>query len=662
MINILDRRRVLMAVWFAVLPHVIFMPPRLMLPTLALLFSSSYFWGHLGKRVPSWLIGVMGPLAAWIIFQSYKSWTGLEPGLALLVWVLALKLLETKAQRDIVVLTWLVAALILGELLVTQNLFTTAYGFLGLAMVIWLLGLGNSPVDTSPRLIELRHIVPSFRLLKLSAPITLILFVVFPRIPLNPLARMQFLPEAKVGFNDEIRPGDIAELARTDRTAFRVRFMSNQAPAIEKMYWRGAVLSVTDGFSWIKSSRSRTLVVLQPKIEASADNIEHEILLEPSGNRWLFALDRPLSLTSDSMREAQLPRYGQTFVASQSINKRQAYRVLSSLEFAGLSTNADDLERETRMRAKFSPEIIALASELGKATTEEMTIIGNILDYFHREGFLYTLEPGKMDSLDQFLFGARKGFCEHFASATAILLRLNGIPARVVVGFHGGVYNRYSGFWTVGYRDAHAWVEAWVKGKGWIRIDPTKSIAPGRIELGSQDFAAGRSVASVNNNDSSGDDSKRDLRWLLREAYFIVDGINSRWNIALVSYDFEYQMEFLQRFAFSVDEKTLAFVILLLAGAVIAAYFLYLQRTLHRLDDPILTQYNRIIRRLRRFELEPNLGEGPLDFAERCAKKLPISASKIKAVLTYYTQLRYGRMTVSPDEIRELGRRIRDLP
>ena len=108
-----------------------------------------------------------------------------------------------------------------------------------------------------------------------------------------------------------------------------------------------------------------------------------------------------------------------------------------------------------------------------------------MLDWFHREPFFYTLAPPLLGAnpVDEFLFGTRRGFCEHYASAFVVMLRAAGIPARVVTGYQGGTINPSGDYMIVRQSDAHAWAEALIGGQ-WRRLDPTAAVAPSRIQLG----------------------------------------------------------------------------------------------------------------------------------------------------------------------------------
>jgi hypothetical protein len=105
-------------------------------------------------------------------------------------------------------------------------------------------------------------------------------------------------------------------------------------------------------------------------------------------------------------------------------------------------------------------------------------------------------DPPGVDSVDQFLFVRRQGFCEHIASGMAILLRAVGIPTRLAVGFDSGSHNLLTGYYDVHESDAHAWVEVGYPQIGWIEYDPTHSVPPAAGGFGAS-FLAGELIAKI---------------------------------------------------------------------------------------------------------------------------------------------------------------------
>ena len=144
--------------------------------------------------------------------------------------------------------------------------------------------------------------------------------------------------------------------------------------------------------------------------------------------------------------------------------------------------------RDTRLPPQSqSAQRCCLAQQLRGAHPDDMDFARAVLDMFRRAAVL--LHPdgrrrSAQDSVDEFLFETRRGFCGHYASAFAALMRAAGIPARVVTGYQGGTFNRYADYWILRQSDAHAWNEIWIEGRGWVRIDPTSAIAPERVERG----------------------------------------------------------------------------------------------------------------------------------------------------------------------------------
>lgn len=170
-------------------------------------------------------------------------------------------------------------------------------------------------------------------------------------------------------------------------------------------------------------------------------------------------------------------------------------------------------------------------------------LVNMALSQLKNGGYRYTLEPGVFGqhSADEFWFDRKQGFCEHITSAFVVLMRALGIPARVVTGYQGGEYNRLGGFWVVRQRDAHAWSEVWLAGEGWVRVDPTAALAPGRINA-SQSLAVpvGMVAAALG---AFTPNFRLQLRWLW-------DAMNDQWNQWVVYYTQNSQFQLLRALGF----------------------------------------------------------------------------------------------------------------
>ena len=126
----------------------------------------------------------------------------------------------------------------------------------------------------------------------------------------------------------------------------------------------------------------------------------------------------------------------------------------------------------------YAPLYAAAERIAGKATNPYAATVA--LEAWLRSsgGFVYDEQPPHgpgAPPLVQFVTKTKRGYCQHFAGAMALMLRYLGIPARVAAGFTSGSYDAKRGTWTVYDRDAHTWVEVWFKGYGWLPFDPTPS-------------------------------------------------------------------------------------------------------------------------------------------------------------------------------------------
>jgi len=213
-----------------------------------------------------------------------------------------------------------------------------------------------------------------------------------------------------------------------------------------------------------------------------------------------------------------------------------------------------------------------------------------MMNLFLESEFFYTLKPGTYGThmIDEFLFERRKGFCAHYASSLAFLLRVVGIPSRVVIGYHGGELNKLGGHMVINQYDAHAWVEAWHADEGWVRLDPTAMVVPWRVLIGVEEMMRQSSNSEVPSLQGS----------LLRNNVVgnglrqFVDFANYRWSKYVVNFDQDTQRNLMEK---AFDEPSLTKLISLMVmsiGAVLCAIALAL---LWQTRDRNRSQEDRIL-------------------------------------------------------------------
>jgi protein-glutamine gamma-glutamyltransferase len=319
----------------------------------------------------------------------------------------------------------------------------------------------------------------------LGAPIMLALFLLFPRMA--PLWGVPNDGMGTSGLSEEMRVGDIAELALDDSIALRVRF-DGRPPPSGLIYFRGPVLSQFDGRQWqpLESGFPGNLR-LRSELRPGGEPVSYEVTMEPNRRRWLFVLEAATTAPELPGNRVRMTDELQ-WVTQRPIGSLVRYRAQSHLDFGHGPLEASlGLQDHLQLPPGFNPRTMALAQELrrthGAGPEHARALVDAVLDRLRTGGYVYTLEPGVygQHTADEFWFDRKRGFCEHIASAFVVLMRAMDIPARVVTGYQGGEMNGVDGYWTVRQRDAHAWTEVWLQGEGWVRVDPTGAVFPGRV-------------------------------------------------------------------------------------------------------------------------------------------------------------------------------------
>ena len=619
-------------------------------------------------RMPAWNTGLFAVLAAWRlwrvhrgddrppprwavvlialavlpgVYASFGTITGRQAGVALLALLSAIKLLETRDLRDAYVLSYLGFFLVITNVLFDQGIATGLYMLaVVVVMTATLIALGGSP-GRSPAMGVAMHLRQAAVLVAQAVPLMLVLFVLFPRVP-GPIWGLPSDAFAGVtGLSDEMTPGRISSLSQSDAVAFRVSFRGEPPPPRER-YWRGPVLDVTDGRRWSRGARRpRPLPV---RFERRGAPHDYEVTLEPHGERWLFALDLPAALPPNALMSDALE-----IRAVRDVRARRRYPMRSYTAYALAPERTAQAFDNLLLPAGHHAGARALALAWRAETGGAAALVEHALRWFGTQGFRYSLTPPRLegDPVDRFLFETRVGFCEHYASAFVVLMRAAGLPARVVTGYQGGEVNPLGGYLLVRQRDAHAWSEVWLAGRGWVRVDPTAAVAPVRIEQG-MDAAipptVGPAALGITPAPAVADTMRR-----LRQA---VDAVRASWNAWVLGYGPQHQREVLERAGLDGGSvATLVLALTVVLAALLAALAAWMFRRRDR-REPARALYDAFCARLARRGLARRPEEGPRDFARRAAAARPDLAEDIHAVTESYVALRYAAGGADPALLR----------
>jgi transglutaminase-like putative cysteine protease len=585
----------------------------------------TYSGNPLPKRWLLTLITVAGLLG---VVVNFRVLFGREAAVTLLMLMVTLKLLELRATRDAMVLIYLSCFIVITNFFYSQSIPTALYMLATLIVVVmaWI-HLHAQNIAFKPRLR-----IAAILLLQ-AIPLTLILFVLFPRIqgPLWGLPQDAF---ASSGLDDKMSPGSLSRLSLSDAVAFRVSY-ANKPPTREQMYWRGPVLWHFDGRTWTPGN---TTYSVAPQFTELDQAIDYSVTLEPHNKAWLFTLDMPNKI---SVPASLTPDF--QVLGKEPVNSRLRYEARSHLDFhANLREAEQQIQRALQLPRSLNPQAIQLAATLRAGAENDAAMIRNTLSYFNQQDFQYTLEPPLLgiNGIDDFLFSTKKGFCEHYASAFVFLMRAAHIPARVVTGYQGGEFNYLGNYYIVRQSDAHAWTEVWLGERGWVRVDPTAVIAPARVQTNAaaavpaSEAAALPFMARVLNNPPQWLSNLR-LNW---------DILAFQWNQWVLGYNTERQFAFLTSLGMkAITWQNMAIIMTTGIWLVIGLFALFMLRHLFaRQSDKVQAAWLKLCRKLAKAGLPRAAHEGAQDYAARIAAVRPELADTIHDLAMRYIALRYG--------------------
>lgn len=612
----------------AAAPHLLAMPVWLSASILALcawrLLAARQRW----RPPPALLRLSLATLALALIVVAFGGLWGRRTATALLCMMLAAKMLEMFTMRDLRLVASVCFFLIATQFLFNERLVYLVYLVGGsLAATIALTRIQD--MHARPRLNTPHSEWPGIRsaawLLLMAAPVALTLFVLFPRLAQPLWGLPDQAMDGRTGLSDEMSPGSISNLFLDDSPAFRVEF-DGPPPPPEARYWRGPVLWDFDGSTWTRpffgDMPSRQFV---PEGQRSWS---YRVQLEPHERRWLFVLDFPVSGPDQALISVD-----HQMLHRHPVTTLMQYQAVSNPDFTDMPELSPNLHAmATRLPENRNPRTAALAAELRQRYPRDHDLIRSVLNWFREESFYYSLRPAPLGQhgADEFLFDLRSGFCEHYASAFAVLMRAAGIPTRVVTGYQGGFWQDGGNYLLVRQSDAHAWNEVWLEGSGWTRVDPTAAVSPARIEQGA------RSVI----------DAPRhwlDYHWIrdLRDRY---DRIQHLWNRWVLGFDHRRQQRLLERLGLpdltTEQIALLMMLMLLLVSAPLGWLLLRARRAKPRSEAE--RAWLSLLGKVHRTGLVKRAGETPLEFAGRVVQSGVRGGEDFARLAQRYCHIHYG--------------------
>ncbi len=544
------------------------------------------------------------------------------------------------------------------------------------------------PVDV-PRILRSRRVVGRGFLATtclLSVPIflfTAALFVMFPRVGLSLLLLNHPRPGRMVGFSDRVDLGEVGILRNDPSIAlrFEVQDLAEPPPARLTLRLRGTAFDKYDGRRWERTQRDRhsasdTGDTLQVVRRPSFSDRRITIDLEPIDPPVVFLPPRTVALQVRVQQQAVLgdalllsrgPEGEVRYQGSDSHGLRYDAYVAGDREPIVEILGPQDRPRYLELPQEMPSRIAVLAHEWadGQATPY---LKAKAIEEHLKHDFKYdTGSPsgGKPQPVDHFLFESKRGHCEFFSTAMALMLRELQIPSRNVTGFVGGTYNRFGRYYAVREGDAHSWVEAYFDDpiRGWVTFDPTPTSGAQPLQETSGAYVY-----------------MRDL----------VEALSQRWNRYVIGYDLKTQVRIFEDISRSYERiraKTgtnrgvlervtrgpvLTGVLLVL---VAGAYVVWKRRRQPKEKgkdagdkariDPKQEAATALYRGLEMALITQGISRPislpPLKHAEELAAKSHPLADDVLELTNRYLQARFGGHVISDEAAREYEKKVREI-
>lgn len=637
----LDRlqfERTAIAVAATIATHAAHLPPWLTAGLAAAIGLRAFARRRGSASISSWTRVLLTVLLLVVVATRYGNVFGRMPGSALACGLLGLKLLETERTRDARVALGFSAFVLMSSLLFSQSLpFSMLVGGVLVLILGALAALQPAPLQARrPLRADLRI---AGTLLAASMPLGLAAFALLPRLQ-TPLWGSRDDGIGRSGLSETMAPGQFSQLMQDDSPAFRVEFASASRPPNAALYFRTIVLTDFDGTTWTRRFGSDRGV---PIPASRGRSFDYTVTLEATDRRWLPALDLPMFAPADARLDDD-----QVLIAAKPVNQPREYHLRSDVDaHAEPSLDRRERVRMLRLPSGYGPQARALAQRWREQAKDDQDVVRAALAMF-RGSFTYTLSPPLLarDSVDDFLFGSRQGFCEHYSSAFVFLMRAAGIPARVVTGYQGGWWS--GDYLLVRQSDAHAWAEVWREGTGWQRVDPTAAVSPARVELGAPDANNAHAWFGA--------------EWL-RNVRNRFDAVSRLWTLSIVQFDAMSQRNLLS--SLGITDAARGDLLLVLSGvlgvAMLFAAAWAMRDTRARTGDALDHAWRRFHARLARAGVAGRAAEGPLDLRTRLHATAPEIARAVDPLVGEYVALRYGTAQPAAARVADLARRLRTV-
>jgi len=618
----------------------------------------------------SWVLVVLAA-AALTVDLLYLAATVLDGMVHVLLFVILARLIMCRSLHDLRDAGFLSFFLLVATASVTFSMGFLAVFVVYLALATWMMMLNHIVTESAQAgrgdLMEgrlgLRGQMIRVSLAAAAGTFVIagILFFLIPRVEQATLPLRAQFSRMVTGFSDRVDLGSFGDIETDKTVVMRVQFPDDGSDPsrLPNVRWRGIVFDTFDGRTWSVSRPDRRPVGRSPggqfllgSPRGRGTVVRQEVYLDPIGTDIIFAAPRPLRL---DLRAGTINLDDMGTISVPTEAARLHYVVESELETApppGTRVSAAGAALSDQERGRFlqlprvAPEVTRLARDIAAGSRDPLETAHRLSLYLSTHyGYSLSKRETSADLLQDFLFIRRSGNCEYFSAALAVMLRSLDIPARVVGGFQRGEWNPYGRYFMVRLSDAHAWVEVYFDGLGWMTFDPSPRAQP-EPRMGP-------------------------WAWTLQ-----LDAARMRWYRYVVNWSLQDQRVMVSTVQRQAQDFRLAFAWpegwngrfwLMAAGGALAAggFWWAVRRARFRTAAGRSARmprfYERALRQLARRGLAPGSAETARQFCSRAGDSAPVCAAPLARITRAYERARFGVEPLSEAEISDVERCLVDL-
>ncbi|MCX7856765.1 MAG: DUF3488 and transglutaminase-like domain-containing protein [Deltaproteobacteria bacterium] len=575
-------------------------------------------------------IGVLILALGWIKLENVVE-QGIMAGLLLT----GVKFLEYKTSRDYLQIYVLILVLLASRALLSLDIIFFVYVtftiiFLSFSAVFLTFQREAPNIFLHTSLVK-KIIICSVLIFLFSTFASFLLFFILPRTDYPLFNFLKGSSIAKTGIKDQLRLGDFNEVYEDKKVAFRVQMEKIDE---SNLYWRGWVLDYFDGEKWSRRNKS---CARKPTYQGGR-LIKQSFVFEMENPPYLISLEKPIYFMFDKVKEFQ----DHTFLLLNFKGERLKYTVLSEISDV-ISEEVTNIRDYVQVPKNIPQSIKKLVAELVNGSRSDLEKVRRIYEFLTSGEYRYSLKdlPIGNNALEKFLFENKKGNCEFFASAFVLMLRVANVPSRLVLGFVGGEYNEMGKYYIVRQKNAHTWAEVYIKGRGWIRFDPTVNL------LAMNETYPGSTI--------------------IKMATLIFDTLNYYWTVHVVNYDLERQISLFysighsltnKKLQFKVDGKLIRLMILfgLFSGILFFCFFKAYNFLMIAPEASILRDF---LKKMKKIGYDRKKSEGLEEFVGR------IKDEKIKkealVFVNKFQEIIYKDRRILKEEISQLKKVLKNL-